>query len=360
MSNLVLTKELSMSQLSFSHEPLAGRFGFTGRLGSAASINASAKTVELASGARLPYDSLVLATGIDFDEVPGYDPSLVPHAWIAGAQTLQLRDQLQNDLPPGGHVVMTIPRAPYRCPPGPYERACLLAALARKITDEAGGSGVHGTPRVTVLDANAGIQAEKATFTAAFEGLYGDIVDYIPNAELLFVDSLNRSVTTSDGRQYGADVLNVIPNNRAPALLREAGLTGDGRWAPVDAVTYESRVPGFADVYVIGDAQASAQPKSGHMANAQAKVCADAIVRRSAGLPTHSTERLQNLVTNSACFSPVSFNEAAWLTAVFRYNATLGEMELTPNSLGASEGWDRESYRDMYTWASNLFSDTFV
>jgi pyruvate/2-oxoglutarate dehydrogenase complex dihydrolipoamide dehydrogenase (E3) component len=215
---------------------------------------------------------------------------------------------------------------------------------------------------VTVLDANASIQAEEATFRAAFRQLYGDVIRYVPNAEVVAVDSVNRRVETTAGT-WAADVLNIIPNHRAPALLRDSGLTQGGPWAPVDVTTYESRVSGFEDVYIVGDAQGSRQPKSGHIANAQAKVCADAIMRKAAGLTTQSAERLANITTNSACFSPVSFSEAAWLTAVFRYNANLGEagdMEPVPASFGASDGWDSESYRDMYDWASNLLSDTFV
>lgn len=324
-----------------------------------AGIDADGHKVNLDNGTSLPYDSLVLGTGIEFADIPGYDPSLVPHAWIAGEQTELLRSQLNGELPPGGTVVMTVPKAPYRCPPGPYERACLLAAIAQRITNDAGGSSVNGMPKVVVLDANSDIQAEKATFTAAFNGLYGGIIEYVPNAELLSVDSVNRGVETTAG-SYAGDVLNVIPNHRAPALLRNAGLTNGGPWAPVDPMTYETRVAGLSDIYVIGDAQATGQPKSAHMANAQAKVCADAVIRKAAGLPTHSDERMANVTTNSACFSPITFTEAAWLTAVFRYNRTTQAMELAPNSLGASEGWDRESYGEMYTWASNLFSDTFV
>ncbi|EED35823.1 sulfide dehydrogenase (flavocytochrome c) flavoprotein chain [Luminiphilus syltensis NOR5-1B] len=358
MSNLVLTNQIALSKLTFSHTPLADRFNFATRVGSVSEIKAGAKSVLLADGSELSYDTLVLATGIELDAIDGYDPARIPHAWIAGDSTELLRQQLNEELPAGGHVVMTIPEAPYRCPPGPYERACLLAAMARQITDANGGSGVNGSPTVTVLDANEDIQAEKATFTAAFEELYGDIIDYRRGVKITRIDSDNRTAYTTVGA-FSGDVLNVIPNHQAPAILRNAGLvpTGD-RWAPVDPVTYESALIG--GIYVIGDAQATSQPKSAHMANAQAKVCADAIIRKTAGLATHASERINNLTTNSACFSPVNFNEAAWLTAVFRYNTASRLMELAPNSLGASEGWDRESYDDMYTWASNLFSDTFV
>jgi NADPH-dependent 2,4-dienoyl-CoA reductase/sulfur reductase-like enzyme len=363
MSNLVLTGALDLGQLSFSHAPLADRFGFETRVDAVSRIDLDRKRVDLSKGGSLGYDSLVLAPGIEFDAIEGYDADKVPHAWIAGEQTLLLKQQL-DDVGPGDQIVLTIPKAPYRCPPGPYERACLLAALAREKTLSAGGGLA---PKVLVLDANDRIQAEEATFTAAFNDLYGDIIEYRPSEEVLSVDSDARSVTTSLGT-YFPKVLNVIPNHRAPALLRDAGLTqgsSEARWAPVDPVTYESTVPGADDVYVIGDAQATGQPKSGHMANAQAKVCADAIVRKNAGLMTHTQERLLNITTNSACFSPVSFDEASWLTAVFRYNSSggasgSGAMELVPESFGASEGWSRENYREMFTWASNLFSDTFV
>ncbi len=361
MSNLVLTEALRLEQLTFPHESLAQRFGFTTLRASVEAIDRDAKTVSLGSGdtATLAYDSLVLAAGIEFEDVPGWDPETIPHAWIAGEQTLELKRQLDEDLPPGGTIVMTVPRSPYRCPPGPYERACLLAALARQVTDSAGGTGVHGTPRVIVLDANPRIQAEEATFSAAFAQLYGDIIDYLPNSAIASVNSDTRTVLTTDGRAFTADVLNVIPNHRAPALLRDAGLTeGTPAWAPVDPVTYESSLA--EDIYVIGDSQATSQPKSGHMANAQAKVCADAIIRKATGLLAHTPERLANLTTNSACFSPVSFDEASWLTAVFRYNRASGRMDVVPESFGASDGWSRENYREMYTWASNLLSDTFV
>ena len=179
---------------------------------SVAGIDAVKHQVNLDNGASLPYDSLVLAPGIEFEDIAGYDSSLVPHAWIAGEQTEQLRSQLNGELPAGGTVVMTIPKAPYRCPPGPYERACLLSAIAQRITNDAGGSSVNGMPKVVVLDANSDIQAEKETFSAAFNGLYGDIIEYVPNAQLLSVDSVNRSVETTAG-SYTGDVLNVIPNH---------------------------------------------------------------------------------------------------------------------------------------------------
>jgi hypothetical protein len=127
----------------------------------------------------------------------------------------------------------------------------------------------------------------------------------------------------------------------------------------VDPVTYGSILQDFPGVYVIGDAQGTGQPKSGHMANSQAKVCADAILRSAAGLSPYTEERLNNLTTNSACFSPINRSEASWLTAVFRYDRATGAMTLAPGSLGEAHRWNSENYRDMFDWSRNLFADTF-
>jgi hypothetical protein len=212
-----------------------------------------------------------------------------------------------------------------------------------------------------VLDANPGITAEKETFTRAFYGLYRDIIEYIPDTVVDRVDSDNRIVYTENGAAYPGDVVNVIPPHRAANLLIKSGLTGDPAlpWAPVDPVTYASTVPGFPGVHIIGDGQGTGQPKSGHMANSQAKICADAIVRDALGLSSYTEERLANLTTNSACFSPITDSEASWLTAVFAYDTEDEVMKLVPGSLGEAQEWNAENYADMFDWSNNLFKDTF-
>lgn len=351
MSNLVLTGELKTDDLTFSFEDWRPKYGIDHIQGFAAGIDGSNQMLELSDGQWIPYDSLVIATGIAFDAVPGLDPQAAPHAWIAGEQTNLLRDKLWN-IPANGTFVMTVPKAPYRCPPGPYERACVVANLLRARRQQVGGS-----PRVIVLDANPGITAEPETFGRAFRDLYGDIVEYVPDAELQEIDG--SQVVTTAGAYHG-DVLNVIPNQSAQGLLADSGLTAGGRWAPVDPVTYGSTLAEFPNVYVIGDAQATGQPKSGHMANSQAKVCADAILRSVNGLSSHTQERLDTLTTNSACFSPITADQASWLTAVFRYDPSSGQMAMVPESFGASNGWSRSNYSRMYDWANNLLADTFL
>jgi hypothetical protein len=171
------------------------------------------------------------------------------------------------------------------------------------------------------------------------------------------VDSATKTVYTSAG-EFSGDVVNIIPEQQATSLIVDAGLTDtNGRWAPVDPLTYESTEHGFEGVHVIGDSQGTKQPKSAHMANSQAKICADAIVRSLSGFPTDSDERMENITTNSACYSPVSYDEASWLTANFYYDKYTGEMAL--RHIGEAEKWSRGSYREMHAWAENLFHDSF-
>ncbi|GAB5451261.1 MAG: NAD(P)/FAD-dependent oxidoreductase [Halioglobus sp.] len=362
MSNLVLNEQLKVSDLAFYYDKLASNYGVTVVRDRARRINGPDKLIKLRDAGWVPYDSLVVATGIKFESIPGLDTRLVPHAWIAGGQTNRLRNQIRT-MPDNGTFVMTIPKAPYRCPPGPYERACLVADILGRRSGALGGSASPAnTPKVVVLDANPQIMAERETFSRAFDGLYGNIIEYRSDVEVDSVDSEARTVFTTSGQSFAGDVLNVIPRHRAGQLVYRSGLTGgdDSRWAPVDPVTYESTLPDFPGVHIIGDSQGTGQPKSGHMANAQAKVCADAILRRSMGLPTHGAERLANITTNSACFSPITHSRASWLTAVYRYNPGTGLMELAPGSLGEAHEWNSENYEDMFSWSRNLFADTFA
>jgi NADPH-dependent 2,4-dienoyl-CoA reductase/sulfur reductase-like enzyme len=358
MSNLVLNGSLKTRDLAFDYNALQSKYGVRVVQDKAVRINGAGKEVRLKGSGWMPYDSLVLAMGIKFDKVPGLDSRKLPHAWIAGGQTNLLRRQIRDDIPLNGTFVMTIPEAPYRCPPGPYERACLVADILKRR---------GGSPKVIVLDANTDIQAEKGTFNRAFNGIYGDIIDYRPGVKLTGVDSDGRYAYTSREVTGGiqedtvrGDVINVIPRHGAPQLLVKSGLTADSRWAPVDPVSYGSSLAEFPGVYVIGDSQGTGKPKSGHMANAQAKVCADAIIRRATDLPVDTDERLNNITTNSACFSPITATEASWLTAVFRYNRDTGTMQLVPGSLGEAHRWNTENYKDMFTWSRNLFADTFA
>jgi NADH dehydrogenase FAD-containing subunit len=350
LSNLVLNGRMKLSELQMPLSRLYTNHGVTVLQDTAVAIDAVGHEVVLATAGRKSYDRLVLAPGISFDKLPGWDPDTSPiqHAWVAGPQTTKLRQQLLT-LRKGDTFVMTIPLAPYRCPPGPYERACVVADMLKRL----------GGGKVIVLDANREIVAEKHTFDTAFKTIYKDIVEYHPATPISSVDSANLAVNRIKGK-----VVNVIAPHRAPALLSaaDAMLTNSDGWAPVNPLTYETTQLAGSGIHVIGDSCAApVQPKSGHMANSQAKVCADAIVRYSLGFdPLADKERTANITTNSACYSPVTYSEASWLTANYRYDATQDKMVLTTPTPGEAPKWDGENFEDMFTWASNLFTDSFT
>ena len=350
MSNLVLNNRLKLRDLRFSLADLATKYGINLLRDKVEGVDAAGNVLELRGGGRLGYDRLILSPGISFKRVPGLDGKITLNAWIAGQQTRKLRNQIRA-MPNGGTFVMTIPPVPYRCPPGPYERACLVADIMVR----AGNPG-----RVVVLDANPDFVVEKEVFGPAFFELYKDVVEYVPDAQLLEVNSPNRIARTTQG-EFGGDVLNVIPPHRAARLVRSAGLTDGGDWAGVDPLTYESTLGGYQGIHVIGDSQGLKNlPKSGHHANAQAKVCADAVLRLLAGQPVDTPERIASIVTNSACYSPITYDTATWLTAVYAYDPASNEMRPVQGAFGSAGDWKREHYNDMWDWWANLSRDTFL
>ena len=345
LSNLVINGQKSLNDITFNYDALANKYGVNVVADWVQDIDGDGKKVELSSGTSLTYDRLIVAPGISFNPVPGLDFNKVPHAWQSGDQLLLLKQQL-DAMPAGGTFVMTIPPAPYRCPPGPYERAALIADYLK--TNKPGS-------KVIVLDANPDIIVEKETFSHAFEVTYAGIVEYHKSVKLEAVDS-DKRIAITDAGDFEADVLNVIPVHSAGKIITSAGLTEgnpSGRWANVSPLSYESTV--IPNIHVIGDSQGTGQPKAGHIANAEAKVCADAVIRMLAGNQPYAAP-----MTNSACYSPLSTNTASWLTGVFGYDVATDSMKIVAGSGGASQGVSSENYRDMFTWANSLFADTFA
>lgn len=341
-SNLVLNGMSDLQALTLPYTALQNKYGVNVVQDSAVGIEPINRRVTLGSGATLEYDRLILAPGINFVAPPGWNQEVMPHAWQAGPQTLLLRQQLAA-MPSGGVFVMTVPPAPYRCPPGPYERACVVADFVSKNKP---GS------KVIVLDANPGITAEPQTFSTAFNGLYANVIEYHPNVAVNEADSQSMTLKTNIGDIRGS-VVNLIPRQRAGKIVMSSGLVDPGKsWASVDPLTYESRiVPG---IHVLGDSQATGQPKSGHMANAQAKVCADAILRAFEGLPPDPYPK-----TNSACYSPITDRTASWLTVVFGYDSFTQTMKAVPGTLQEAPAPTAENFKQMTAWAANLFADSF-
>jgi len=371
MSNLVLNGSRAVTSLAYGYTSLATKYGVTIKQAAVSSINTSAKTLSLADGSSLSYDRLVVAPGVEFMNAYGltqadYDTS-TPHAWRAGPQTELLRTQLAN-MPTNGVFVMTIPKAPYRCPPGPYERASLVADFLK--TYKGVGS------KVIVLDENASIQAEVENFTHAFNTIHAGVIDYRPGVSQIQIQPGTKVVTYTDpvgaSITLTAQVVNPIPPHRATGSasggwLANAGLNNslssgvpDGRWCVVDVLSYESTA--VAGVHVIGDAASCGLPKAGHVANQEAKICADAILRALGGQSPDSGP-----VANSACYSPITATTASWLTAVYQYDAVNHKMVLASqggNTLGArateASTISNANYRQMHTWFNTLMSDSFT
>jgi NADH dehydrogenase FAD-containing subunit len=336
MSSLVLTGQRTMGSLTYTHDRLRSRYGIRVVYGEVVAVDPVGVSVTLADKTVLKADRIVLAPGIEFDAVPGLtDPNRMPHAWKAGAQTTLLAQQIKA-MPSNGTAILTIPKVPYRCPPGPYERACLLADWMKVNKPQA---------RLLVLDANADYVAERDNFAKAFTQLHAKVIQYIPNAEVTEADPSRMTLKTLAG-DFRGDVINLIPRQRAGALITSQGLANatGGRFAGVNVLSYASTVAGADKVHIIGDSSATTQPKAGHIANQEAKVCADAISRVLSGQSPDPAP-----VTNSACYSTITRTQASWLTAVFQYDPATASMQAVAASSGASAGWSRDNFDEMNT-----------
>ncbi|WP_082984978.1 NAD(P)/FAD-dependent oxidoreductase [Methylobacterium platani] len=271
-SNEVIAGLRPMAAQGFGYEALRAR-GVTVARTSAEAIDGAGRRVRLADGTTLDYDRLVVSPGIAlrFDALAGYDEAaaqVMPHAWKAGTQTELLARQLAA-MPDGGTVVLSVPGNPYRCPPGPYERASLIAWYLKTRKPRA---------KLIVLDAKDTFSKQRL-FEQAWKALYPGTLDYVPLAgggQVVSVDSRAMTVAT-DFETTRADVACIIPPQRAAPIAAAAGIADRSGWCPIDPVTFESRL--VPRIHVVGDAAiAGAMPKSAFAANAQGKVCAEAVI----------------------------------------------------------------------------------
>lgn len=347
-SNMVLTGDRTLTQLSYTYGTLTSKYGVKLLTKSVTAIDPISRQVILNDGSKLPYDRLVIAPGITFDALPlsgtATNQAKVVHAWQAGAQTTSLQNQIKA-MTKADTFILTIPPKPYRCPPGPYERACVVADYLKR---------TKGGGKVMVLDANPSIQAEVQNFTNAFSNIHKGVITYVPNATLTSIDANTGTVNTSAG-SFKGKVINAIPAQKAGKIITDMpslANSGGGRWAGVNVLTYESVIP---NIHVIGDAAATTQPKAGHIANAEAKVCADAIIHLLRGEAVNSSP-----ITNSACYTPITNKTASWLSVVYRYDQATGTMLPTGSGVVESSGISTKNHEEMLKWFSNLMSDTFA
>ena len=347
LSNRVLAGTWQLSDVTSGYDGLEGRGVRIIHL-SAVDIDPVKRSVTLDGGQKLEYDRLIVAPGIEllYDEIPGMqDPAsreLIPHAWKAGPQTALLRKQLEG-MADGGVYAITIPRSPYRCPPGPYERACQVAHYF----------SVH-KPRskVLVLDANEDIQSKKGLFRTAWAEHYPDIIEYRSDNALVDVDVATRTAIL-DFDDVQADVLNVVPPQRAGRIARDAGLiTANDKWCEVDFLSYESvAVP---NVHVLGDAVMAAprMPKSGHMANQHGKVCAAAIIELM-----HGREPDPSPLISNTCYSFVTDKDVVHVASVHEYDREQATMVPVKGAGGLSEVANEAEGLYAESWGRNIWQD---
>ena len=357
-SNEVIAGERDIKSIEVGYDDVKKR-GINVVFDSAEAIDGAAKTVKTAGGQSLAFDRCVVSPGVEFvyDKIEGYSPEVadkqMPHAWKAGPQTLLLKKQIE-DMKDGGVVAIVAPPNPFRCPPGPYERASLIAHYLQKHKPKS---------KVVILDAKQKF-SKQGLFIQAWEKFYGygtpkALIEWRPgpDATVTKVDPAAMTLTYGEvGEEMKADVINVIPPQRAGKIAQAAGLADDSGWCPVDQRSFESKkVPG---VHVIGDAAiAGAMPKSAYAANSQAKVCAAAVVALlkggEVGVPAFV----------NTCYSLITPDWAISVAGVYKLGAD-GKIAEVPNSGGltpmdASPEAHAREVQYAYSWYDNIIKDIF-
>ncbi len=347
ISNLVLGGSKEMKDITVGYEALQKKYGVKMIQGEALAVDAEKKVVRLASGDAIAFDRVIVAPGIDFmfEQIPGLNNAAaqarILHAWKAGTQTLALRKQLES-MPDGGVYALSIPEAPYRCPPGPYERACQVASYFKQYKPKS---------KILILDANMDVTSKPGLFKKAWSEMYAGIITYRPNSKVIDVD-LNTMTAKMEVEDVKADVLNILPPMKAGAIATPF-ITANKRWCEINWLTYEAKsVPG---VHLLGDALqiAPAMPKSGHMANAHGKACAAAVVALLAGEKPSESPTLSN-----TCYSFVSADKVIHVASVHKYDTKDKTMKAVPGAGGVSSAASELEGQYAHAWARNIWADT--
>jgi sulfide dehydrogenase [flavocytochrome c] flavoprotein subunit len=356
MSNEVLGGDRSMDSIKFGYSGL-GKHGVKVVHAQVTGIDAKARVVKTSDGSSYSYDRCVVAPGIDFqwDKIEGYDAKVaekIPHAWKAGPQTALLRNQLEA-MKDGGVVVIAAPPNPFRCPPGPYERASQIAMYLKQHKPKS---------KVMIFDPKPNF-SKQGLFAGAWKKMYGYQSDNAmiewhgqdEEAGVVKVNAASNSIVTAFGDEIKADVLNVIPAQKAGAIAFAAGLTNDGGWCPVDLGTFESKI--HPNIHVLGDASiATDMPKSGYSANSQAKVCAAAIVAMMNGQEPGTPSYV------NTCYSIAGKDYAFSVAAVYRLTEDRSKIAsvsggLTPGD--ASPDVFKREVAYAHSWYNNITHDIF-
>lgn len=347
MSNTVLGGTRTIKDLTRSYDTLKNKYGINLIQGEVTAVDTEQQKVMLAQG-YISYDRLIIAPGVDFmfDQIEGLSAAIadesIPHAWKAGAQTVMLRKQLEA-MPDGGVCAISIPKAPYRCPPGPYERACQVASYLKNNKPKS---------KVLILDANPDVTSKKGLFMAAWKELYPGMVEYRANAAVIQVNAAAKTAKT-EFEDVKADVLNIIPPMKAGAVADMAGVVNvDKRWCSVDFLSYESKA--HKNVHIIGDAISAALPKSGYTATSEAKICVAAIIEMLQGQAPDQGPTIAN-----TCYSMMSDTEAAHVAHMYRYDPEKKIMAASPSGGVSAKRSDVEGAMASY-WLENILNDVLM
>lgn len=352
MSNLVIGGSRQLADVTMPYDTLASRHGVRVVKDRVSGIDTQKKEATLASGATIAYDKLVLSPGVDMmlDSVEGlpaaHAAGQVVHAWKAGAETLALRRQLEA-MPDGAVFAITAPEMPYRCPPAPYERACLVAEYLRANKPKS---------KVLLLDANRDVVAKGPLFKKVWAEQYAGLIEHRPLHRVVGIDTTAGTIKVDGQSDVRAAVMNVVPAMRAGQIAASTGLTAPGsRWCPVNLQTFESTLA--KDVHVIGDAVQlpPGMPKSGHMANNQAKVAAAAIVAALSGWELNQAPFLMN-----ACYSWVSAKSSIHLAGLYEYIAAEKTYKAVSGAGGVSAAPSEVEGVFAWDWARSTWADTLA
>ncbi len=353
MSNLVVSGVKQIGYLTTPYVGLSKNHGVTVVKDFADNIDTAKKTVTLRGGSVIAYDKLVVSPGVEllFNSVDGLQAAnasgQIVQAWKAGAETVALRRQLEA-MPDGGVFAITIPEAPYRCPPGPYERASVVAGYFKNAKPKS---------KVLILDANPDVTSKGALFKKVWAEQYKGMVEYRPQHKAIAVDTKTNTVKFDVQDDVKAAVLNVIPSMRAGAIAVKAGLNNqaNSRWCGVNYLTFESTAA--KDVHVLGDSIqiAPAMPKSGHMANSHGKVAASAIVAQLSGWDVNPAPMLTN-----TCYSFVDEKSVVHVASVHEYVAAEKTFKTVAGSGGLSPAPSELEGVYALNWASNIWADSLT
>ncbi len=349
-SNTVIAGLKPLSALTADYARLRDAHGINVVAGRAVDVDAEAGSVRLANGETLAFDRLVVAPGIAtrFDAIEGYDEAAaeaMPHAWKAGPQTQALRDRIAA-MEDGGTVIVAVPPAPFRCPPGPYERVSLIAHHLKQSSPRS---------KILVLDANDSF-AKQPLFEEGWAALYPRMIERIggDGGRVSGVDVAGSAVVAADGTRHAGDVINLIPPEKAGAIAEAAGLSDASGWCPADPASLVSRQ--HDRIHVIGDAASTGLPKSATVANSEAKVCAAAIASLLAG------EAPGDPVYLNACYSLLAPDYA--ISVATMYGVRDGKVTPLENAsatspLGAGPKYHAKEAEDAQGWYDSIVADTF-